>query len=117
MKKDKVILPPLRVDRPGEGLFVQRDVVIEPYPEIQTIFTRPLEMDWSGTIEALDNLSSETVSIPTRPAKVEVCEHCGAEFQGLFHCQSLKDISEEPSDTEFLRGLEDFHRLLEDNEE
>jgi hypothetical protein len=32
--------------------------------------------------------------IPRREPKEEVCEHCGATYTGLFHCQSIKNIRE-----------------------
>ena len=34
------------------------------------------------------------LNIPRREPKEEVCEHCGATYTGLFHCQSIKNIRE-----------------------
>lgn len=43
--------------------------------------------------------------IPRREPKEEVCEHCGATYTGLFHCQSLSQIKE-IDDSEFIAALQ-----------
>lgn len=42
--------------------------------------------------EAIKKL--ELKDLPVRQSPVEICEHCGAEFRGLYHCQSLEGIKE-----------------------
>jgi hypothetical protein len=34
----------------------------------------------------------ELMKLPKREDPVEICEVCGAEFQGLYHCQSIANI-------------------------
>ena len=43
--------------------------------------------------------------LPRREPKEEVCEHCGATYTGLFHCQSLPQIKE-IDDSEFIAALQ-----------
>ena len=40
------------------------------------------------------------LNIPRREPKEEVCDHCGATYTGLFHCQSIKNIREIEDDNE-----------------
>jgi hypothetical protein len=73
-----------------------------------------LEISNPKAIKKLDLLS-----IPRREDPVEICEVCGAEFQGLYHCQSIKNIREigagdralaemqEAEDRRFLAAIED----------
>lgn len=42
--------------------------------------------------------------LPRREPKEEVCEHCGATYTGLFHCQSLSQIKE-IDDSDFIGVL------------
>jgi len=105
------IFPALRKDRPGEGMFKVEQLTIEPYKDIDTIFTRPvretldvekgLEISNPEAIKKLD-LSN----IPRREDPVEICEHCGAEFRGLYHCQSLENIKE-IDDSKFLEAVDE----------
>ena len=43
------------------------------------------------------------LDLPRREPKEEVCDHCGATYTGLFHCQSLSQIKE--IDDDFLIGV------------
>jgi hypothetical protein len=50
-----------------------------------------------GSIKRLDlyrkaPIDKSLLDIPAREDPVEICEVCGAEFQGLYHCQSIKNI-------------------------
>ena len=39
-----------------------------------------------------ENPKVSLADIPRREPKEEVCEHCGATYTGLFHCQSIKNL-------------------------
>jgi hypothetical protein len=48
------------------------------------------------------------LNIPRREDKEEVCDHCGATYTGLFHCQSLtqiKEIKDDEEDPPFKGGV------------
>ena len=48
-----------------------------------------------------ENPKVSLADLPRREPKEEVCEHCGATYTGLFHCQSLTQIKE-VDDSEFI---------------
>jgi len=52
------------------------------------------------------------LSIPRREDPVEICPFCGAEFQGLYHCQSLEGIRE-IDDEGFLKHVEEAIGVVE----
>ena len=47
---------------------------------------------WGFTLP--ENPKVSLADLPRREPKEEVCDHCGATYTGLFHCQSIKNIRE-----------------------
>lgn len=50
-----------------------------------------------------ENPQVSLLDLPRREPKEEVCDHCGATYTGLFHCQSLSQIKE--VDDDFFIGV------------
>ena len=58
-------------------------------PEILTLTTGTPLFPYKGA-----NFKVSLADLPRREPKEEVCEHCGATYTGLSHCQSLTQIKE-----------------------
>ena len=44
------------------------------------------------------------LGMSVRPPKEEICDHCGAAYRGLYHCQSISQIKE-IDDSKFIAAL------------
>jgi len=65
----------------------------------------PKCIDPDGKPTGKKHVGVSLADLPRRGPKEEVCEHCGAIYTGLFHCQSLSQIKE-IDDPEFIAAIQ-----------
>ena len=63
------------------------------------------DFDWPFAYRVAADRS--LLGVTVRPPKEEICDHCGATYTGLFHCQSLSQIKE-IDDSEFIGVISEW---------